>query len=364
MNNLFNIQYDEYGLQTLEQIYPIVVETITDWNMVLIAFLVGLLSTVATIFAVVLTNKRTTELYERSREDDRRQNAMVILKPVLKLTTFWSILDSLILKDTWDRVLLLERDDRFDYYTEPTLASKTYRLLSVRNENINNVSHIKITLTSDLKIDDNLESGIRFDKTYVIKYFRAREEILLPIYGSLQESKIREKHTTEKTYNLNFSCIIEYMTIAEQCITYNYGGSITTLVKIGVEEVDGKKEEYNYFDHDVVISNDYPTIKGIDFKMSDTEDVGRPFINLQDKIAHVDRANYIHRKIGEAQIGVAFEKMAPLLEPLINSLIRGDMPVVADSVEDTDKDTSNAELLEDKNKAVDIEQQSEDGENE
>ena len=76
---------------------------LTDWNIFGVTLIVGILSTLATIIAVWRTNKKTTERYNKTREDERKQNALVIIKPVLKLTTFWSILDSLILKDVWDR---------------------------------------------------------------------------------------------------------------------------------------------------------------------------------------------------------------------------------------------------------------------
>ena len=51
----------------------------------------GILSAIATWVAVVYTNKKTVENYKKDMERQRKENAMVIIKPMIKATSFWGL---------------------------------------------------------------------------------------------------------------------------------------------------------------------------------------------------------------------------------------------------------------------------------
>lgn len=273
----------------------------TDWWMFWATLFAGIFSALATWFAVVYTNNKTAERYEKEKERQEKANAIVILKPVLMLTTLEKIWEDLIIKNIWDRVLFLPRDDEFGHFCDNTMAWKGIRLLSIRNENQNNVRLLKITLDSNLTVGDNESDKINFSKIYFIKFLRSREEILVPLYGNLQEEKIYANHENEIFYDLTFNCKIEYLTWAKQQINYEYNGKITSKIKIAIGKKDSVEEKYSYPEHSVIIVKDEPSSPSDKCTLNENS-TASSFINLQDHIAHVDRINYVHRKIGEAQV--------------------------------------------------------------
>jgi hypothetical protein len=60
------------------------VKTITDSWVISATICAGILSAVATVVAVVWTNKKTAERYEKEKELQGKTNAMVIVKPNIK----------------------------------------------------------------------------------------------------------------------------------------------------------------------------------------------------------------------------------------------------------------------------------------
>ncbi|MBR6730849.1 MAG: hypothetical protein IKL90_05885 [Alphaproteobacteria bacterium] len=75
----------------------IIMEATTDWWMFGATIFAGVLTAIVTFIAVWYTNKKTVELYEKDKEYQNRRNNMVIIKPTIKMGSFFGIIEELIL---------------------------------------------------------------------------------------------------------------------------------------------------------------------------------------------------------------------------------------------------------------------------
>jgi len=291
----------------------------TDWWVIGATITTGVLAAIATVLAVIFTNKSNAKRFAQELENSakkyehelekqrlelerqRKEKALVFLKPELRHTRFIMILENLIYRDIWDKMLLLPRDDDFEYFNDISKWYNFYRFLFIKNESTNDIRMLKVSVASTLLLKDNSGGTIHFNKSYIIKFFRSKDTIIVPLYGNLQEEKLHQPHANETMYILEFNCKIEYITMAEQQISHEYAGEIPTTVKLEFKDKKKSDEIVSYPEPGTpVIINDAPGIPS-DECVLDINESPSSCINLQDKISHIDRMNYVHRKIGEAQ---------------------------------------------------------------
>ena len=157
-----------YATQYAEQVVPIVVKTITDWNMFWGAVGVGLLSVVATVIAVLYTQWKTSQQYEetikvneqrhneelaRYKADKERQeyeNALVIIKPSLKYASFSEIRDRLMVDGNEERALLLSSNEGFEFYDDINQRGNRHCIFSINNESRNRIEYISLDVSSEI----------------------------------------------------------------------------------------------------------------------------------------------------------------------------------------------------------------------
>lgn len=266
----------------------------TDWWIFGATIGAGILAALATWFAVVYTNKKNSEIYERGRIVQEKANAMVILKPTIKFCTFGKIIEDLILYNIWDRVLVISsKTDGFDFYDiDNEFYFNTQQLFSLRNESLNTISLIMVTTSTKIITESNAE--LNDDSMNVIKLLRSKEEIVLRMHSTEQRSKLWEELDKGKNVRLLFDCEIKYITFANQQICYKY--SVDILNTPMARTIDGKPSTAN--NRKINIIKDEYTVSDIK-TIGDSRDAS-VFRNLQDRI-EVDRVTYVHRKIGAAQ---------------------------------------------------------------
>ena len=108
-----------------------------DWIMFAATLGAGILAALATFLAVWFTNKKTAKNYENElnrqrneRESERKEKAMVIVKPRIIRNTYMGILDMIIMRNSLDRVLLFSGNDGFDFLCHKTTeGDKEYELI-------------------------------------------------------------------------------------------------------------------------------------------------------------------------------------------------------------------------------------------
>ena len=269
--------------------------TISNWWSVGATIGTGIMAALATWFAVVYTNKKTAENYERELDRQRKDNAMVIIKPTIKTSTIWGILDRLLFFNEWSRVLILSNpDDGFDFYDIEELNNRVNKFFTIKNESKNQINSIKIDVYSKLTTDSSVVIEDKY--TNFVKLLRSNEEIMFRLYTTRQREKLWDEINKNTNSRLFFKCTINYLTSASQQICYEYEieiHNISVLRKVENEEehtcdssrVDIRKDEYNILNEAIL-------------NPAETASV---FRNLQDKIEGLDRLKYIQRKVGEAQ---------------------------------------------------------------
>jgi len=317
----------ENAMQVAEETAPIIVKTITDWNMFWGSVGVGLLSVAATVIAVVWTNRKnaerfeiankeiadryeadvqiaakryeelnrlTAERYDKDKERQDKANAMAIIKPSIKSGSIGNIVEELILTNVRDRVLLLSSDkDGFDFYDdEDKMFSFNHRLFSIRNDSKNNIRLVKIEVYSKISTDSH---AIIEDKVInYVKLFRSNEEILIRMCSTEQRDKLWEQLDKNKMVELFFDCKINYLTFANDQICYEYQTIIKNTPKKCI--IDGNEHTRNSIKTDS-IKDEYNILSDISLDEGVTSS---HFRNLQDFI-QIDRIKFAHRRMGEAQ---------------------------------------------------------------
>jgi len=267
--------------------------TISDWWIVGATIVAGVMAALATWVAVVYTNKKTVENYKNDIERQRKEDAMVIIKPILMLNSFGGILDMLIMRNTWHRALLFSGEDGFDFFDD---ADKRWgqqcRILIISNESDNDIKSVKITTESKLTTES--DEVISYSTNNFTKLLRGKEDVVIRVLNQEQYKKVIELNKVQMSSELNFTCKIEYLTKANQQICYEYIIQIKNDKRIEII-----KDEYEIL-IGVTLTNDIPATV---------------FRNLQDIISSVDRSEYAWKKIGQAQMqgmGPLFQSFFPM----------------------------------------------------
>ena len=281
---------------------PFLVETVTDWNMFFVALGVGILATIATIVAVWYTNKKTRELYEETRAEERKQNAMVIIKPMVKVSSFHVMIDNLIRNDIWDRVLLLSGKDGFTFFDERESARYRWdKILSLKNEvYFKDIKSLWIKTNSTLTDDSGEETPYSADN--YVELLRSREEIVFRLYSSEQKAKQESYMEKRKRIVLEFDIEINYLTLAGQQVKYEYKAKIIDIPMTAEikDEKTGEKEKKEYYSFITEMLKDGYIIK--DKPDMPENQKASAFRNLQDDAQLVgDRVAYRNEMSGREQ---------------------------------------------------------------
>ena len=297
----------------------------TDWPMFWATLGAGVLAAFATVLAVLYTHRKTSSQYketmkvaaqrheevmkmteqrhkeelERFRKDKDEQikaNALVIIKPMIKYTTFHVIIENLIRNDIWDRVLLISGEDGFAFFDErETPRYECNKIFSLKNEIFFRDVKSLLIKTNSVLISD---SGERtpYETNNFIDLLRSREEILFRLYGTEQRTKAMEYIEKRKRYTLEFKVVVDYLTLAEQQIKYEYEAKIIDIPES--IEIKGEKKEYYSFRTEG-IKDKYTVLDEITIPKNQGETA---FRNLQDYAQYVgDRVSYRNEMSGREQ---------------------------------------------------------------
>ena len=292
-------------------------ETITnttpDWWMFGATIFAGVLTAIATFIAVWYTNKKTVELYEKDKEYQNRRNNMVVIKPTIKWSCFFSIIEELILFNIRDRVLLLSSEkEGFDFFDDNTKKDQNNRLFSIKNESKCDIHLIKIDVKTTLKT--NSDAIIEDHYENVVHILRSNEEIILRMHNTEQRNKIWEELEKNNQTTLFFNCNINYLTSANEQICYNFNSEI---INIPEKRIIDKREIISNEVKISIIKDEYQILEKRTLPENMPTSVYR---NMQDYVI-LDRVKYIHNKIGAAQAQGAMSQIGNTLsnQTLINN---------------------------------------------
>ena len=248
----------------------------------------GLLTAIATFGAVIYTNNRTKQqlkdqaiAFEKTRKEEFKQNKFVLIKLSLMLQTFNSILDRLIVSNDYNRTILLSGEDGFDFYDDFNKSSnQKCRILQIENNSYIGIKDILISTHTDLRNLDT-DAIIRYSTKNSVSFLRSDEKIMFRLTNQEQFENILEMNKNNINSLLNFTCNIQYSTLANQRITYSYEIEIRNDRRIEIKK-DGKESVIEVCDN---------------LKLKHTI-----FRNLQDSISAIDRSAYSWEKMGQAQM--------------------------------------------------------------
>ncbi len=277
------------NIQNMETI----TNTITDWWMFGATLGTGILTAIITYIAVVYTNKKTVELYEKDKTYKNRRDNMVIIKPTIKWSCFFSVIEELILFNIRDRVLLLSSEkDGFDFFDDNTKKDQNNRLFSIKNESKCDIHLIKIDVKTILKT--NSDAIIEDHYENVVHILRSNEEIILRMHNTEQRNKIWEELGKNNQTTLFFNCNINYLTSANEQICYNFNSEI---INIPEKRIIDEREIISNEVKISIIKDEYKILEKRTLPENMPTSVYR---NMQDYVI-LDRVKYIHNKIGAAQ---------------------------------------------------------------
>jgi len=244
----------------------------------------GVLAALATFLAVWFTNRKTAETYknelrrqENEREIQRKEKALVIIKPRTMRNTFEGVLDTLIMRNSLDRVLLFSGSDGFEFINQSTAKddgkqyAPIWRFLFIENDSLNDIYSVKLTTHSRLETTSN--AIYEYSATNFLALLRSKESIVIRLENLEQWEKLNDAS------EFTFEATIEYLTVAQQQICYKFE------VKVKNFKTEVLKDEYAISDDITLPGNNKTTV----------------YRNLQDDIAAVDRSAYAWEKIGAAQ---------------------------------------------------------------
>lgn len=265
-----------------------IVYVATDWWGVGATLLAGVLTAIATMAAVIYTNNRTKKQlkeqelrFENERKEEYKRSKLVVIKPTLMLTTLTGLLDKLIVQNDYERILLFSGEDGFDFYDDvQKQRSQTCRLLLIENRTDIDISDVSISTKTVLR-NMNTDALWTYNTNNCSSFLRGRESILIRVADQVQFEKILSMNADNVPSILNFECEIEYSTLADQRITYDYKIEVCNDRRIEV-----KKDE----------------IKNVTDISQKVVLVSTTFRNLQDSISGIDRSAYSWEKMGQAQM--------------------------------------------------------------
>lgn len=271
----------------------IIIETAIDWWTFGATIFAGILTAIMTYIAVVYTNKKTVELYERDKEYQNKRDNMVIIKPTIKWNCFFSIIEELILFNIRDRVLLVSSDkEGFDFFDDNTKRDQNHRIFSVKNESKKDIHSVKIDVKTSLTTNSDLIIKDKYSN--VIHLLRSNEEIILRMHNTEQRIKIWEELDRNNQTTLSFDCEINYLTSANEQICYNFKAEVTNTPEKTI--IEGKETISNNAKISI-LKDEYKVLEKRTLKENITTSVYR---NMQDYV-NLDRVKYTHLKIGAAQ---------------------------------------------------------------
>lgn len=273
----------------------IIIETAiaTDWWTFGATIFAGILTALMTYIAVVYTNKKTIELYEKDKEYQNKRDNMVIIKPTIKWNCFFSIIEELILFNIRDRVLLVSSDkEGFDFFDDNTKRDQNHRIFSIKNESKKNIHSVKIDVKTLLKTNSDAKIEDHFSN--VVDLLRKNEEIILRMHNTEQRTKIWEELDRNNQTTLSFDCEINYLTSANEQICYNFKAEVVNAPEKTI--IEGKETTSNNAKISI-LKDEYKVLEKRTLKENITTSVYR---NMQDYV-NLDRVKYIHQKIGAAQ---------------------------------------------------------------
>jgi len=283
----------------------------TDWSIFWATLGAGILTAIATVLAVVLTNKKTAERYEQDKERQEKTNAMVVLKPMIKFTSFGAIIGSLIRNDIWERVLLISGEDGFSFFDD--MEDPRYewsKIFSLKNgvyfKDVNSL----LIKTSSVLIS---ESGERteYKTSNFIDLLRSMEEVVFRMYGTEQRIKIKGYEEKRERFTLDFKVDIDYLTLAGQQVKYEYEAKIVDIPKS--KEVDGVNKEYYDFRTEI-LKDGYAILDEVTIPKNQK---ATAFRNLQDNAQVVgDRAAYRNEMSGREQGRAMVAELGGMLNKL------------------------------------------------
>lgn len=260
----------------------------TDWWSVGATIFSGIITAITTMVAVIYTNYRTKKQlkeqeakYEKERAEQFKQSKYVVIKPTLLLNSFSSLLDKIIIQNDYNRVLLFSGNDGFEFFDDAKKrASQTCRILLLENNTDNDIKEIILTTKTTL-LNLNTEKRHIYETSNSASLIRGKESIVIRLTDQGQFDEILEMNKKQIPSLLDFLCEIEYSTLANQRIKYEYQIRISNdhrieIIKDGIE---------NVIDINTPITVT-PTI----------------FKNLQDCLSNIDRSAYSWEKMGLAQM--------------------------------------------------------------
>ena len=271
----------------------------TNWWEIGAVLFSGIISAIATIIAVVYSNKKTKEQLiaqeEKFSEEQKEQNKlrkMVIVKPSHQLISFTQLLDRLIVSNDYNRVLLFSGEDGFDFFDDPSKREKQMqRILSIQNPGTNEIHNVRLITSSEL-INTNTNAKLSYTTENQTPLLRSNESIIIRLLNQKQFETIIDLNQQHIGTDLHFSCIIEYDTLGDQRIRYLYQLCIR----------DDKRIE--------VLEDGIESVIDID-KQVLTQRKQSIFRNLQDQISSLDRSKYSWEKMGYAQATGLLQLLQP-----------------------------------------------------
>ena len=268
----------------------------TDWWGAGATLLAGIITAIATIIAVLYTNRKTKQQLiaqeEKFAAEQKKQNKLakyVVIKPSYQLTTFTQILDNLIISNDYNRVLLFSGDDGFEFCDDlQKRGNQTQRILMIKNQSSNDIRNVKLVTYTELT-DSSTNAKQVYTTTNYTGLLRSNESIISRILNQQQFDTIIELNKKRIGSDQKFTCTIEYETLGDQLITYTYQLHIRddnriSVLRDGIESVTD-------------IDNHNP--------QKYTQSI---FRNLQDYLP-ADRSAYVWKKMGQAQMTGALQIM-------------------------------------------------------
>lgn len=310
-----------------EPLVPLLVETVTDWNVLIASLAVGVISATATIIAVWYTNKKTRELYEETRAEEKKQNAMSLIAPSLRYATFFNIREKLLLDGNDERMLLLSsKKDGFGFYDDEAREDEVHCIFSICNEGENRIEHINIT-TSTVLIAANEAEKLSESVNYV-KILRKNERVFIRVHSDEQRQVLLEGMGKRETIKTEFNCTINYLTTAGQQICYKYNIAVTDIPKTddkGLTTYRRKPE---------IINDEYSPINNVSI---DRNALASSFRDLQENLTF-DGFGYKYRRIGDEQMKGTLKALKRFFE---EQGITEAVKQATDSVSNIDKSMQN-----------------------
>lgn len=131
----------------------------TDWWGFSATLVVGILTAIATMAAVIYTNSRTKKQlkeqeirFENERKEEYKRSKFVVIKPTLMLTTFAGLWDKLIVQNDYNRALIFSGEDGFDFFDDKQKQLfQTCRLLQIENKTDIDISEVTISTKTCLR---------------------------------------------------------------------------------------------------------------------------------------------------------------------------------------------------------------------